>query len=227
MRRLTLIVPLVFGLASCSSDSGTPDDFYKGGTVDPPVEGTDFPTGDVAEYPAGPYGYKVGSVLANYSFLGWKAPSEAGYDEAKIEKVQLADFYDPDGKRDVRYILMNSTARWCSACKYEYRQMQQQETYKSYRAKGVEFIGTILEGNVTATGAPPATPADLKWWASEFEVEFAFLLDPAVQLGPFFRSDAFPMNMIVDARTMQVVDLMIGGEISEMLLRLDDLLAGG
>jgi len=36
------------------------------------------------------------------------------------------------------------------------------------------------------------------------------VLDPGLKLGRFFSSDATPLNLLIDARTMQIVDKLTG-----------------
>ena len=58
----------------------------------------------------------------------------------------------------------------------------------------------------------PATPLDLQKWGSipDHSIEFPLVLDPGFKLGAFFTSDATPLNMLIDARTMQVIDATMG-----------------
>lgn len=161
------------------------------------------------EYPPGPYGREIGSVIENLSFLGWKKPAEAGYDLDALETVRLSDFYNPGGeKSDVRAIVVNASAVWCTVCRAEYRHIQGSGVYDRYRPEGVEILGVLFEDR----DANPATPQDLQNWAGEngYNLEFPFVLDPAFKIGVYFTSDATPLNMVIDATTMQIVDLTMG-----------------
>ena len=67
-----------------------------------------------------------------------------------------------------------------------------------------------------ATGLVNAAPAH--------SIDFPLLLDPGFKLGAFFTSDATPLNLLVDARTMRVIDATMGYS-ADYWQRLDRLLA--
>jgi hypothetical protein len=70
------------------------------------------------------------------------------------------------------------------------------------------MIVTLFEDNKSG----PARPLDLHNWGAPtgFGIDFPLLLDPGFKLGAFFSSDATPLNMLVDARTMKVIDATMG-----------------
>ncbi|HVU01998.1 MAG TPA: TlpA disulfide reductase family protein [Polyangiaceae bacterium] len=155
-------------------------------------------------YPAGPYGATVGATIENFHFLGWKDPKTENYDTERLVDHSLAEFYDPDGSKGIHYLLVTSTAVWCSACKAEYQDMAAQRA--KYAALGVTFLGALFEDN----NSDPARPEDLANWATAYRVEFPFVLDPDLKLGSFFDRAATPMVMIVDTSTMQIEKLEEG-----------------
>jgi hypothetical protein len=159
------------------------------------------------DYPAGPYGTGVHATLENFGFLGWHDPVAAAYDETKLEQVHLADFYNPDGRTDVKLIWINASAVWCSVCQAEMRDIRDNAVHASFGPRGVQMIVTLFEDK----NSGPARPLDLHNWGSKgFAIDFPLLLDPGFKLGAFFSSDATPLNMLVDAKTMQVVDATMG-----------------
>lgn len=159
-------------------------------------------------YPPGPYGTNRGSTIQNLSFLGWKHPDQAGYDPSKFETIQLSDFYDPDGHTGVKLLAINASAVWCSVCRREYQEMHSNDVYASMRAMGLEILGTLFEDN----NYFPAQPQDLKNWGalSTHAVTFPLGLDPGFKLGAYFDSDATPLNMLIDVRTMTIVNITMG-----------------
>ncbi|MEI9939329.1 MAG: hypothetical protein WDO69_19075 [Pseudomonadota bacterium] len=161
-----------------------------------------------AAYPAGPYGTGRGATIENLSFLGWRHPDVAGYDPAKFETVRLSDFYDPDGLTGVKLLAINASAVWCSVCRAEYEDMNSTQVYDTVHPMGVEILGTLFEDNAYY----PAQPQDLKNWGvlSTHAVKFPLVLDPGFKLGAFFDSDATPLNMLVDVRTMTIVQVTMG-----------------
>ena len=159
-------------------------------------------------YPAGPYGTTRGATIQNLSFLGWKHPDLSGYDPSKFETVRLSDFYDPDGHTGVKLLAINASAVWCSVCRSEYQDMHTSDVYGNLHPQGLEIFGTLFEDNAYY----PAQPQDLKNWGalSTHAVKFPLGLDPGFKLGAYFDSDATPLNMLIDVRTMTIVQISMG-----------------
>ncbi len=163
----------------------------------------------VKEYPPGPYGRAAGATIANLSFLGWRDPRAANFDPQHLEKVELADFYNPDGsKSDVDFIVLNASAVWCSVCRSEYRHIINADIYGTYRPRGLEILGVLFED----VNYDPAKPSDLVVWGGPdgFDLPFGLVLDPAFKTGAYFGSDATPMNLLIDAHTMRIIEVTMG-----------------
>lgn len=198
--------------AACSSapigDEGTqpaPTAGASGGGAVASPSNVDYQRRD---YPEGPYGTGEGSTLENFAFLGWRDPVGSGYDETKLEQVQLSEFYDPTGSKGIKLIWINASAVWCSVCRAEMRDIKDNGVRATFAPKGVQLIVTLFEDNKSG----PARPLDLHNWGSAeaHSIDFPLLLDPGFKLGAFFTSDATPLNMLVDARTMRVLDETMG-----------------
>ncbi len=56
----------------------------------------------------------------------------------------------------------------------------------------------------------PSRFVDMSNWAQAFSVAFPFVNDPGFKTGRYFDRSATPMNMLVDARSMQIVDVGTG-----------------
>ena len=211
MAKLDSLIIVVAGMCSvatsgCGSDGAATHEFDRGGK---PGTGSTVIApggGNLPTYPSAPYGTVPASVVENFSFLGWKAPDAANFEQEALERVSLADFHDPDGSKGIKLILVNASAVWCGVCNAEARDINVGNKYSQYKARGVEFVWTLFED---AQGNP-ATPVDLANWASVYEVDFPIALDPSLKLGSFFSSDATPMNLLIDARTMRIVDKLLG-----------------
>lgn len=226
---LTLALPLALPavlLTACSSTSQAPD------TVAP-----DFTPGQgqlkagTNVYPAGPYGISVGSSIANYDFLGF-ANAVVSHDANNLQPVQLADFYNPHvddatytpvdaahddrlfppgsalgaGQPKPRVLLIDVGSVWCPPCNDEAKTV-----LPAQHAKYAKCGGGILE--MLADGPTPgtaATPAQLVAWTTKYKVDFPSALDPASKLNALFSQDAFPANIIVDTRTMKIVESING-----------------
>jgi hypothetical protein len=154
------------------------------------------------DYPAPPYGATVGATIENFRFLGWEDPKAAAY--GALESHSLAEFYDPNGEKGIHYVLVTSTAVWCSACRLEYQDMHSKVS--TYEARGARFLGALFEDQTSN----PAQPSDLKDWAQTFDVRFPFMLDPDLKLGSFFDVEATPLVMIIDTKTMKIAKIDAG-----------------
>jgi hypothetical protein len=223
MRKLKLLAVWATAsiVAACGSEAESGKDFFAG----EPVEEADekYPQIESVAYPEGPYGTVKGSVMPNYELLGWSRPAEVDYEVADFNTVRFSDFYDPDGSKGLKYIFLNSSAVWCTVCQAEYAWMRNNGTYAKYQPQGVEFVCSLFED---ASNPPkPAKPLDLRNWGTKFQVAFPMILDPGFKFGRFFTADATPMNLIVDARTMVIVEKVLGGDIQSMLVKIDNLLA--
>ncbi|HEY3256514.1 MAG TPA: hypothetical protein VGJ91_21290 [Polyangiaceae bacterium] len=166
------------------------------------------PTSTWTPYPAGPYGTTRGATIENLSFMGWKHPDLAGYDPDKFELVRLSDFYDPNALSGIKLLAINASAVWCGVCRREYQEMHSGDVYNNLHPLGLEILGTLFQDNQYY----PAQPQDLKNWAklSTHAVTFPFVLDPGFKVGAYFDSDATPLNMLVDVRTMTIVQITMG-----------------
>jgi peroxiredoxin len=193
------IAALPGGVSACSSDEkAVPFDDGKD-----QVAAADLGSPREA-YPAAPYGSRPGAIIQNFNWLGWHTPKDTAFDTSKLEPLSLGQFYDPNGDKGVKLLVMTSTAVWCSACKQEYKDMTGSIT--DYEAKGVRFLGALFEDNQSQ----PAKPSDLVLWAKAYNVNFPFALDPDLKLGSFFDVEATPMEMIVDAKTMKILRITEG-----------------
>jgi hypothetical protein len=206
----SLATAALFAVLGCSSQALEPSAGSPGG-VDEPDPGAPLePEGDfrAVSYPVGPYGTEVGSVIANLSFMGWRDPVAADYDGSALERVSFSDFYDPDGEKGVEVIVVNSSAVWCTVCQTELADMKEAAVYSRFRQAGAEIVGTLFEDAV----GDPATPDDLTLWGkgTQRSIAFPLVLDPGLKMGAYFTSDATPLNLVIDARTMRILYSFMG-----------------
>jgi hypothetical protein len=166
------------------------------------------PTYQKQDYPAGPYGTGLHATLEDFAFLGWHDPVKANYDADNLEEVRLSEYYNPDGRSDVKLIWINASAVWCSVCRAEMTDIKDNGIHAEFGPRGVQMIVTLFEDNKSG----PAKPSDLHNWGilNAHQIDFPLLLDPGFKLGAFFTSDATPLNMLVDAKTMKVIDATMG-----------------
>ena len=108
----------------------------------------------------------------------------------------------------MKLIWINASAVWCSVCRAEMTDLKDNGINASFGPRGVQLIGTLFEDNKSG----PAKPSDLHNWgiADAHQIDYPLLLDPGFKLGAFFTSDATPLNLLVDATTMRVVNASMG-----------------
>ncbi len=168
-------------------------------------------------YPAAPYGFRAGAVVPNVAFVGWRDPLAVEQAPEALEVIRLGDFYDPDGAKGIKLILVNSSAKWCNPCNQEYNHLRDANVYAKYRPLGVVFLGTLAEG---AVQGEPATFATITGWAKQKKVNFPFALDAQSRLNDFAPGSGIPFNFLIDAKTMRYVSTIgfDGGDAIEKAL---------
>ena len=171
-----------------------------------------------ASYPPGPYGVTKGATITNYEFDGFTNPG-VSKTAAAIEKVSLSNFYNPTGNEAFaegssygagnpkpKALIIDVSAVWCAPCQFESKSLLPNE-YAKYHPLGTEFFLLLADG---AQVGVPAVPNELVNWVTKFNLTFPAGIDPGRKLGSSFSADAFPVNMLVDTRTMTIVEVVAG-----------------
>jgi hypothetical protein len=191
--RAALVLPFAAALAGCGTNRPEiPEELLR--APDAPA---------TADYPDGPYGVDKGAVVANAEFRGYREPLRSDLSEGELETVSFADYYDPAGRR-YELLLINTAALWCSVCQSEHSVLP--ERYAEYSARGLMLVSALFQDERT----DPADLGDLRLWIRRFDVPFPMLLDPDFQLGAYATAETAPLNLLVDARTMTIIEKFIG-----------------
>lgn len=158
------------------------------------------------EYPSGPYGTSEGAVIANLSWSGY-ADTDADSDDDPFNEspttVSLQDYYvgfDPGA----RIILVNSSAGWCGSCQDEASSLRQLDA--SYRSRGARFVTALFEDS----SSYPADTNFAKTWGQWYDLTFPVVADPEDKLGPYYEDSTVPMNILIDASDMSIIDIHHG-----------------
>ncbi len=166
-------------------------------------------------YPPGPYasGVEVGAVVENFTFAdGWMNPAEAGYDPAKLGPIGFADFYDPDGTKGYEILIVNTAAFWCGACQLEHAGTSEapslNEHYDALHPRGLGLLSLVFQD----AQAQPATRDDLVKWAQTFQDRIPLARDPDYQMGRYASSTIAPLNLVIDARNMKILQGYLGDQ---------------
>ncbi len=211
-RRRERCIALVFVgcvlLGGCTSSSGDALEPLpnSGG---PEIEG---------DYPEGPKGTQVGTVVENFEFDGY-VNSRDGLGTEFRETITLGDFYNPTGEDvygpdDIREegtpkptaLFINVGAVWCAPCKEE-AQTTLPEEYTKLNPKGMELLMVLADSEAVGS---PADFSHLDNWCTAFDVFYPAVVDPAQNLGPLFDQSQYPANLIIDTRTMNIVEVVAG-----------------
>ncbi len=194
--RLILAASLACVLAlpmACDSGSGDGEVDLKAEpeTTQPATDETSQGDVDPGDYPAGPYGTKEGTIVANHSFFN----PETG------EDISFGDLRDAGEKQ---LLFVTSGAGWCSACKQEAVELK--ADYDEFGPQGLEIWSTLFQDFV----GDPADEGFWNVWKGQLTPNYPLLLDTDFVLGAYFNPDSAPMNMLIRLDTMEIVFLQTG-----------------
>ena len=218
MKRLAILgLSLALGgaLAGCSDDAAAPIDAAP--SIDVPPGQPDATPGSL--YPPGPYGYEATKIIADEQYPGYvpTAPDDLVYDN-DATTFNFRAFYqgnDPDAK----VIMMNIGATWCVYCKDEASKIEAQ-LYDVYYSQGVRFMTIVAQND--SGGASAAS--DAKNWAQTYGNTFPTLYDPTGATSKYCDQSAFPANVFIDARTMEIKHVTTGGDTSVDMVALKNII---
>lgn len=184
MRSRFVLASLILATAACSSASGS-----SGGVA----------TGPCA-LPAGPYGTSVGDVVD--PSLTWQ-----GYvdDSGQTTTVRLADYFDCNGSRGVRALVIDESALWCPSCQTQAQTLAMLAPDK-WKNEGVSLLVLMAQDQQEN----PATVDTALTWRNEFALTTgAVVADPAWTTklwgGATGAGNGFPTDIVIDPRTFRIV----------------------
>lgn len=189
--------------ASNTSDSASPSD---GSVTDTSTPG-DSSTADAAlgPYPSGPYGTKVGSVIANMTWIGYvDDPADA----VATTKPYVMYSLDDARKSGKHYAMINLAETFCPGC---------QKSAGELAAGGPAVVnagGVVIEVLETTGFTTQATKSDLTNWVNKYSLPITSVKDPDGTGTPTLnalgqREQAY----IIDLTTMKIIQI-IAGDIS-------------
>jgi len=149
-----------------------------------------------------------GDRIPNLKFVGFRAVTpELPMDTTQgTTVVQLADYFDPKAEK-YSLIVLNACAVWCDLC-HQLADELASGVASAYAPKGVVILQAITAG----LDYKPSTTADLESYAQGHRANFSILADPGERtLGIFdLQAPALPFLIVVDARTMEIVQYTTG-----------------
>jgi hypothetical protein len=157
------------------------------------------------DYPEGPYGTERGSVAADACFKGWSQPNETPHETDTLTDLSFGRYLDPAGDR-YELLLVNSAALWCMACQVEHEELPAR--YDEFGPRGLVILSALFQDRE----GEPANVSDLTLWVETFETPFPMALDPDYQLGAYASAASAPLNLLLDARTMRIIEKFTGDQ---------------
>jgi len=155
-------------------------------------------------YPAGPYGYVEGAVVADYKFLG-KVPTAGDYSALPMRELRLSEFHNDPA---VKLLLIEGSANWCYFCNEEAPAIEQLSV--DHFADGYRAVTVLAEGSIRGT---PSNADDITNWVERHAfVQTGMAIDPEARLFQYAPASAFPLHILLDTKTMQIKWLCVGGQ---------------
>jgi hypothetical protein len=164
-----------------------------------------------AEYPSGPYGLEICSVIDNLSFT--------------LDDESEYTFQDIRADPTRRLLLISTSAGWCTACIEE--QPALEALYDARNEEGLEVMVALFQDSNFA----PATPLYAKNWKEQYDLDLTIVIDPASATGdtefalsPYYNTALTPMNMLVDLESMTILEIILGWDKNRMTTIIDAML---
>lgn len=203
MRRLvTMVLPLL-AFAGCG-DARAP---MAGGGVEidgPSGPGTVTPVADtgvvdsaapiVDGYPSGVPALRGGSLFPALTF--------EGYDDGSTtwSTLDMRSYFDPDGAKNIRAVVLVVAAQWCAVCKQEAGWVPG-EYLKSWKSRGTRVLTVMIEDVDHHQAAKAVADA----WRDTFSIPYAIGIDPMHRvIPPDFGAIKLPITYVIDPRTMKI-----------------------
>ncbi len=167
---------------------------------------------DKMPYPEGPYGYAVESIVEDFGLQGFIDSDDADDDPFNEEarQIKISEFFQGEDL-DAKLILINVGAGWCPVCAQEMQYIAPR--FKQFYDRGIRILNVVDQDDDSA-------PPDLdfaKTWAGRFSSKLPTAIDPYDKvLGPYFTESAVPMNIYIDASTMQIVEAYAGYDVTSL-----------
>ena len=155
----------------------------------------------------------IGGTVGTTAFKAGQRPAAPKVSGSTLtgQRLSLASYRG-------QVVVLNFWASWCAPCRSEAPALAQLS--RTYRAKGVQFIGANIKDPGRANGAA---------YERSFGIRYQSLYDPAGQILLAFRAtvppSAIPSTLVID-RTGHIADRIIGGVTYSGLKGLLDTLTG-
>jgi hypothetical protein len=191
--------------ANCSDDTGGA--LHYGSSIDADlssagIDGGAYPTTNIGGQPRN--GSKAGQIFPNLTLEGVRSAATM----ATPATVSMAEYYDPSGARyDLLHVI--GIFMWCPHCNNETNNLSTIPAWQSDHR--VAVVQIAMEGY----GSASPTSTELEKWVGDHNLTFPVLVDgQGAQLGQYFSVKYVPLNIVVNPRTMEILDVTVG-EVSD------------
>ena len=150
---------------------------------------------------------EIGDTMDDFVMSGYTDSNKDGsLAGEKLAEVRLSDF-----AKTHKIILFDISAGWCGPCKTETTWFA--GWLKTYGSKGLMIFQTLSDGNTQ--GSTPTTTM-LDSWISTYKAVGACGIDPYKQSSQYNSKGTVPLNLIIDAKTLKVLDKINGASKSAL-----------
>jgi hypothetical protein len=157
---------------------------------------------------------RPGNRMPNLTFRAYRKGRAAG-----LETVSLAEYYDPSQKRH-KVLHLQLAATWCAICSSELEATV--GVTEPLRERGIVFVEVIVSG---ATAGKGPSLAEVDAWVDRHKTNFPTGIDVrARRLGSLgVNGAAMPHDILIDTRTMEILDSSVGAPLDVGKYALDGL----
>jgi hypothetical protein len=188
--------------AGCASDEPEvfPDPDLPAVTTNP--DGVPYPADHLGGRKRA--GHVPGDRIPNLTFRAYRSGRAGG-----LQTISLAEYFDPDQKRN-KVLHIQIAATWCAICSSELDATV--TVAEPLAARGVRFLEIVVSG---ATAGEGPSLGEVDAWIDRHKTSFPTAIDVAARrLGPLGVSgQAVPYDLLIDTRTMEILDSSIGAPV--------------
>lgn len=144
---------------------------------------------------------EVGAKMRDFAMVGYiDSNSDGSLVGEKLRVVKLSDY-----SATAKIILFNVSAGWCGPCQTETK--THAALLQTYESKGLAIFQTLFDSD--KQGDRP-TIALLDAWVKVLNAAGAVGIDPGRESVVYNTGGSTPLNMIIDAKTLEVLDKFNG-----------------
>lgn len=167
--------------------------------VDTNPDGVPYPTDRIGGQKR--VGRTPGSRMPNLTFRAYRSGRAGG-----LSTLALSEYFDPDQKRH-KVLHIQVAATWCAICSSELEATM--TVVDQLEARGIRFVEILVSG---ATAGQGPSLSEVDEWIDRHRTTFPTAIDVAARrLGPLgINGFAMPYDLLIDTRTMEILDASVG-----------------